>query len=293
MRVAEHGEPVGLHLQHGVERFVERRGRLVRQAVDEVEIDRAVAEFAHPIHRLLRHLARLDAMNGLLHLGIEILHAHRGAVEADLAQRHHVIAREPARIHLHAGFDVGRKREMLVDDFAEPADFVGPQKRGRAAAEVELHGFAALVQVRRHLGDFAAEVIDVVPALVVIERDDGGAAAEPAERFAERDVEIDREVARRAVVRLDLRRELLPRHGVGELGRGRIAGVTRPGHVVFFTSRDLRSAFSWQRINAKRKCKGIFIWNWVALNSSSWFLQFRPTPQCSPAWRPASNRGRD
>ena len=109
VRVAEHGEPVGLHLQHGVERFVERLRRLVRQAVDEVEVDRAVAQLAHPIHRLLRHLARLDAVDGLLHLRIEILHAHRGAVEADFAQRDHVVAREPARVHLHAGFDVGRE----------------------------------------------------------------------------------------------------------------------------------------------------------------------------------------
>ena len=54
--------------------------------------------------------------------------------------------------------------------------------------------------------DFAAEVIDVVHALVVVEGDDGGAAAEPAERFAERDVEVEREVARGAVVGLDLRR---------------------------------------------------------------------------------------
>jgi hypothetical protein len=45
--------------------------------------------------------------------GIEILHAHRSAVEADLAQRHQVIAREPARVHFHAGFDIRRKGESV------------------------------------------------------------------------------------------------------------------------------------------------------------------------------------
>ena len=135
-------------------------------------------------------------MNRLLHLRIEILHAHRGAVEADFAQRHHVLAREPARVHFHARFDVRRKREMLVDDFAEPADFVRPEKRRRAAAEMELNHLALRIQHRRHFRHFAAQRLDVSHALRVVERDDGGAAAEPAERFAKRDVKIDREVAR-------------------------------------------------------------------------------------------------
>ena len=39
MRVAEHGEPVGLHFQNGVERFVERFRRLKRQAVNQIEVD--------------------------------------------------------------------------------------------------------------------------------------------------------------------------------------------------------------------------------------------------------------
>ena len=76
MRVAEHGEPVGLHRQHGIERFIERFRRLKRQAINQVEVDGAEAEFTHPIHRLLRHLARLDAVNRLLHFRVEILHAH-------------------------------------------------------------------------------------------------------------------------------------------------------------------------------------------------------------------------
>ena len=61
------------------------------------------------------------------------------------------------------------------------------------------------IQLRRHLRHFAAQRLDIGHALVVVERDDGRAAAEPAERFAERDVKINREVARRAVVLLDLR----------------------------------------------------------------------------------------
>jgi len=133
MRVTEHRQPVRLHFQHGIERFVERLRCLVRQAVDEVEVDGAVAQLAHPIHGLLRHFARLDAMDGFLDFRVEILHAHRGAVETDFAQRGHVLAREPARVHFHARFDVRRKREVFADDIAEPADFVGLQKSRRTA----------------------------------------------------------------------------------------------------------------------------------------------------------------
>ena len=47
---------------------------------------------------------------GFLHFGIEILHAQRGAVETDFAQRDDVVAREPARINFHAGFDICRRK---------------------------------------------------------------------------------------------------------------------------------------------------------------------------------------
>jgi hypothetical protein len=41
----------------------------------------------------------------------------------------------------------------------------------------------------------AAKVIHIVPALIVVERDDGGAATKPAERLAEWNVKIERKAA--------------------------------------------------------------------------------------------------
>src|SRR5579862_4582546 len=120
-----------------------------------------------------------------------------------------------------------------MDDFAEPADFVRLQKRRRAAAKMELDDLALRVQLGRHFCDFTAQRLDISHAPVVIQRNDGGAAAKPAECFAERDVKINREVAGRAVVLLDLCGKLFPRDGVGEFRGRRIAGVTRSGHVVF------------------------------------------------------------
>jgi len=92
---------------------------------------------------------------------------------------------------------------MFMDDVAEPADFIRFQKSRRAAAKVELPDFALRIQPRRHLRHLAAKGFHVGHAFVVIERDDGGAAAKPAERFAEWNVKINGKVAGRLVVRGD------------------------------------------------------------------------------------------
>jgi hypothetical protein len=47
--------------------------------------------------------------------------------------------------------------KVLVDDFAQAADFIRPQKRGRTAAEMELHGLAVAGLARAPCGHFAAQ----------------------------------------------------------------------------------------------------------------------------------------
>ncbi|MEJ0090161.1 MAG: hypothetical protein WDM80_10500 [Limisphaerales bacterium] len=121
-----------------------------------------------------------------------------------------------------------------MDDFTESADFIGAQKRGRAATKMKLDGFAIFVQSRRELGNLAAKIGNVIIAFIVVGGDDRGAAAEPAERLAEWNVKINRKIARTEIIIFDLLRKLLPCHSFAELGRRRIAGVTRPGHVIFF-----------------------------------------------------------
>ena len=70
-----------------------------------------------------------------------------------------MVAREPARVHFHARFDVRREREMRVDHLAEPADFVRPQESGRAAAEMELHHLALRIEQGRHQGHFPVQIL--------------------------------------------------------------------------------------------------------------------------------------
>jgi len=87
-----------------------------------------------------------------------------------------LFARQPARIHFHACFDVGRKREMLVDDFpsrriSSGRRNVGEPRRNAVAplcapdsASVPSLPLRGPAPRRR-------------PCFVVVERDDGGATA--------------------------------------------------------------------------------------------------------------------
>jgi hypothetical protein len=63
------GEPVGADFQHAVDRRGERRGRLVRKAVDEVEVDARKSEGARVLDEAPRGLVGLDSVDRLLTCG--------------------------------------------------------------------------------------------------------------------------------------------------------------------------------------------------------------------------------
>ena len=75
-------DAVGGELEHLVDRLLERAAVLLGQAVDEVHVDGLEAVFAGGLHRGLRHLEGLDAVHGLLDVGVEVLDAEGHAVEA-------------------------------------------------------------------------------------------------------------------------------------------------------------------------------------------------------------------
>src|SRR5258708_7585763 len=97
---------------------------------------------------------------------------------------------------------------------------------------MKLNDFAARVEQGPHLADFPGQIVYVSVALAVVEGDHGSAAAEPAERLAEGDVEIERKVALGLVVFEDTIGKVGPGQGIGELGGRRIGRVSRAGHVV-------------------------------------------------------------
>ena len=77
------GDPLGTQADDLIEGVLEARFGLVGQPVDEVDVQRAEADGAGVVDQRPGLLVALDAVDRLLHLGREVLHAHRQPVEAE------------------------------------------------------------------------------------------------------------------------------------------------------------------------------------------------------------------
>ena len=221
------------------ERTLHRLERLVGQAVDQVEIDAHEAQFAALLDHLAHHLNRLDALHVLLHARVEILHAERGAVEAEAAQRFKRFARGDARVELHRDFGVVRQRETVGDRGVQPLDLARRQVGRRAAAPVNLPQRRFLAERARQIADLALQCADVRlgalrRALFAARLGDARAGAIAAKLLAKRNVDVERQVTRiraRPARRTHLVRiggvHILPpgRHRIGHVPRQRDAGV--------------------------------------------------------------------
>ena len=172
-------------------------------------------------------------MDGFLNHRVIVLHSHRGAVEARLAQRFDVIALQPPRINFDSRFDVRRELETGLDEPAQGANFFRQQKRGRAAAEMQLHRLPFRIQKWRHQIHLFLQVFQICGALSLLRCDHGGASAEPAERLAKGEVKVKREVARALVVGANRFQHAFLRQLFAELRCRRIRGVARARDVVF------------------------------------------------------------
>ena len=143
VRVGVDGEAVRPDLEDAVDRRREALGRLVRQAVDEVDVDAREPQRARRADEVPRGLEGLDAVDRGLDLGIEVLHAHAQAVEPQRRERLEVPRRRHARVDLDADLRVRRELEALPDAAAETGQQLRREVRRRAAAQVELDDLSA------------------------------------------------------------------------------------------------------------------------------------------------------
>ncbi len=88
MGVIEDGQTVRAGGDNSVERAGKAVDRLQGKTVNEIDIDRLEAVAPGRVHDGKRLFFRLNAVDGFLHIGIEILHAETRAVEAKLTQQH-------------------------------------------------------------------------------------------------------------------------------------------------------------------------------------------------------------
>jgi len=205
---------------------------LLGQAVDQVDADRAETGVARGLHDGHRFRFRLDAVDGFLHVGVEILHAQADAVEALRAQRKHAFARHRARVDLDRIFAVfiGGELEMLAQMQHQLIHLLFAQVSGRAAAEMQLFDLVhAGKQLALH-GDFLLQVAEVGSRLAAVFRDDFVAGAVVTQGVAERHVHVQRQ--RTAAAAHAQRGQRFEKIAVAEVGSetvgrriGRVAGA--------------------------------------------------------------------
>ena len=84
VRIVVKRNTVRRQFQYLVKRFFKALAALLGKPVDQVHVNGMKARFARSKHRIARHLKRLDAVNGFLHVGVKVLNTATHAVKADL-----------------------------------------------------------------------------------------------------------------------------------------------------------------------------------------------------------------
>ena len=236
VRIRVGRDAIRMQGDHLLERLREFLRGLLRQAVDQVDADRAEAVLAGRLDHRSRLLDALHAVDRALHVDVEILDAERNAVEADLGQHAHGVRIAVARIDLDAELAIRRigQREALVQAFEQTLHLRGIEEVRCAAAEMQLVDRAIGVEHRRGHLDFAQQMFEIAVRAATIARDDARAAAVEARTQAERDMHVDRERARNRVLVRGVRdaTQVVFGKALMEMWRGRVRGVARTVDVV-------------------------------------------------------------
>jgi hypothetical protein len=230
--VRVHGHPIGSQLDRALDRVAEREGRLLRQPVDEVEVDRLGPAGAQELVQVAGLLEGLVAVDGVLHPGVEVLDPHRHAVEAELPQERHLRRARHAWVDLDRHLRARFHDEAGADRLPEARHLVDAEVGRGAAAPVQLGHAVAAAEARCDEVDLAFEMVEVAGRHPALAGDDHVAAAEAAALGAEGQVDVERQrrigVQRGGVQLLEV---ALRREAVVELDGRRVRGVARAGAV--------------------------------------------------------------
>jgi len=236
MRIAIDRQPIRAHRDHRVECLGETGVGLFGQAINQIDVYRAHAAVAAGLDHRQRVLDALDAVDRLLHIGIEILHPEAGAVEADACQCMDVGRADRARVDFNRKIALGRGAEMelAAQGFHQLADQLGSEEVRRTTAKVQLDDIAVAVKQRRNQGDLTLQPMQVGGTTTVVMGDDAVAAAVKTGADAKRHMHIQRQPTRDRVLVAGARHftELRLAKTGGKLRRGRVRGIARPGPVI-------------------------------------------------------------
>jgi len=170
----------------------------------------------------------------LLHVRVEVLHAEAQPVEAHPGQPFEPGGVDSPRIDLDRLLPLRRERELPPEHRQQPPQALVVKEGRRSASQVQLADHRPPAQfgdLQRH---FALQVVEVFDRPMLVAGNDLVASAVIAERFAERQVDVERQ---RAPVHpgggplvdgLDI---VVRSEGIHESICRRVRGITRTGDV--------------------------------------------------------------
>ena len=138
--IAEHGEPVRRHFNHRFQCLGKAFRGLVRQAVDQVQVDGPEADAPRLVEHGFGHVPRLDTVHGFLNLRVDVLNAETDPVEAQVPQGWQGILIHFPGINFHAVIPLltGLQVEQLPVSRHQVLHHIFWQERGGTAAPVQL-----------------------------------------------------------------------------------------------------------------------------------------------------------
>src|ERR1700722_10900183 len=192
MRIAEQRDTVGLQLKNLVYSVAKTFRRLIRQTINEIDVDAVEVQVTRGEQQVARQFERLDSVDGHLHLGMEILDAHAEAVKAQATQGFKVFASGYPRVDFNADFRVRRKFKMHPRESEQILKLLRSQICRGTAAPVELHYRAIARNSSCHLFDFALEYIEIRYGDAFVFLNNYVASAKKTQAFAEGKMHVQR-----------------------------------------------------------------------------------------------------
>ena len=160
--VAEHGDAVRLEVERAPRGLRHPLLGLQRQAVDEVEVERADAERTRGFGAGLRLLVGLHAADGALHRRLEVLHAEADAGHTHRTKRVPAVVGKRGRVELDGDLRVVLKAKRALSRSMTATRQSPGEGRRRAAAPVHVRDRGPTAdQVRYHV-DLAQEHVRVM-----------------------------------------------------------------------------------------------------------------------------------
>ena len=196
MRVVIKRNAIRAQFDHLINRLFKGCPRLLRQSVNQVHIDGMETVFTRFFHHGLHHVKRLNAVHGLLHVRIEVLHAETHAVKTRLFKGLHLVLGTGPRIDFDRKLTVRREGEPLLKAFHQVKDFLVGEEGRRTAAPVQLLQSLRTRNEPLHQIGFLQKQIDVFLGARMVTGHDLVAAAVKADVVTERDVRIERKPRR-------------------------------------------------------------------------------------------------